>query len=80
MKLNFLSATRAAQARQRAAEAGPKKPGWLERFFDASTPQVAAARTEIAALSAVDIEPPRPAVGAAGRLLARVMRGGAPAP
>jgi BCD family chlorophyll transporter-like MFS transporter len=34
VKLNFLSATRAAEARRRAAAAGPKKPGWVGRFFE----------------------------------------------
>jgi len=48
---------------------------WLTQYFDASSPQVAAARAEIDALAAVAVEPPRPAIGAAARQLQRVMRG-----
>jgi uroporphyrin-3 C-methyltransferase len=48
---------------------------WLVEFFDASSPQVTAARTEIEALATARVEPPIPAVGAAARQLQRVMRG-----
>jgi BCD family chlorophyll transporter-like MFS transporter len=34
VKLNFLSASRAAEARRRVAEAGPRKPGRIARLFD----------------------------------------------
>lgn len=63
----YLKALRAADA-------------WLARFFDGSAPAVASARAEIAALAAIDIQPRRPPIGEAGRLLARVMRGGSTTP
>jgi uncharacterized protein HemX len=58
----------------RAAEA------WLAQFFDTSAPEGAAAQAEMAALATVDIDPPRPEIGAANRLLQRVIGGGATAP
>jgi uroporphyrin-III C-methyltransferase len=51
---------------------------WLERFFDARAPEVVAARLEITDLGAVDIDPPRPEVGAAAQLLQRVIRSSTP--
>jgi uncharacterized protein HemX len=53
---------------------------WLAQYFDGSAADVAAARAEVAALAAIDIEPQRPPVGEAGRLLARVMRSGPATP
>jgi uroporphyrin-3 C-methyltransferase len=53
---------------------------WLEQFFDVSSPQTAAVRTELAALRSVNIAPPLPAVGAAARQLQSVMRGNAATP
>lgn len=53
---------------------------WLEQFFDVSSPQAAAVRTELAALRSVNIAPPLPAVGAAARQLQSVMRGNAATP
>ena len=53
---------------------------WLAQFFDASAPEGAAAQAEIGALATVDIDPPRPEIGAAGRLLQRVSGGGATTP
>jgi uroporphyrin-3 C-methyltransferase len=50
----------------------------LEQFFEGSATGVAAARVEIAALSAIDIDPPHPEVGTATQLLQRVMRGATP--
>jgi uncharacterized protein HemX len=47
---------------------------WLAEFFDGKSPEVAAARTESAALAAIDIDPPRPESGAAAQLLRRVYR------
>lgn len=58
----------------RAAEA------WLAQFFDTATPEVSTAQTEIAALAGVDIDPPLPEIGAAGRLLQRVIGGGSATP
>jgi uroporphyrin-3 C-methyltransferase len=52
--------------------------GWLERFFDTTSPLVTAARAELADLGAVDIDPPRPDVGTAAQLLQRVIRASAP--
>ena len=52
---------------------------WLERFFDARHAAVGAARTELAALSAIDVDPARPKVGAAAQLLQRVIRASSPA-
>jgi len=51
---------------------------WLEQFFDGNEPEVAAARAEIGALGALDIDPARPEVGAAAQLLQRVIRAGSP--
>ena len=51
----------------------------LTQFFEGSAPGVAAARTEIAALSSIDVDPPHPEVGMAMQSLQRVMRGAAPA-
>ena len=53
---------------------------WLAQFFDASSPEVAGAQAEIAALRDVNIAPPLPAVGAAARQLQRVMGGNAASP
>lgn len=53
---------------------------WLAQFFDTSTPEVSAAQTQIAALAAIDIEPALPEVGAAGRLLQRVIGTGPATP
>jgi uncharacterized protein HemX len=53
---------------------------WLEHFFDVSSPKTAAVRAELAALRAVNIAPPLPAVGAAARQLQSVMRGNAATP
>jgi uncharacterized protein HemX len=53
---------------------------WLTQFFDVSSPAVAAAQAEIAALRDVRIAPPLPAVGAAARQLQRVMGGNAASP
>jgi uroporphyrin-3 C-methyltransferase len=53
---------------------------WLERFFDARHAAVGAARTELATLSAIDVDPARPKVGAAAQLLQRVIGAGSPPP
>jgi uroporphyrin-3 C-methyltransferase len=49
---------------------------WLSQFFDTATPEVSTAQTEIAALAAIDIAPVLPEVGAAARLLQRVIGSG----
>ena len=53
---------------------------WLAQYFDVSTPEVAAAQAEIAALAAIDIAPARPQVGGAGRLLQRIIQAGTATP
>jgi uroporphyrin-3 C-methyltransferase len=47
---------------------------WLAQFFDVKSPGVRAARTEVAALSSLDIDPPHPEIGGAAQLLSRVIR------
>jgi uncharacterized protein HemX len=51
---------------------------WLERFFDTRTPEVVAARGEVAELGALDIDPARPEIGTAAQLLQRVIRASTP--
>jgi uroporphyrin-3 C-methyltransferase len=53
---------------------------WLVQYFDMSSPGVATAQAEIGSLRAINIQPPQPAVGAAARLLQRVMGGNTVAP
>ena len=53
---------------------------WLVRYFDLSTPEAARIREEIDSLAAIDVDPPRPAVGASARALRRVVQGGAATP
>jgi uncharacterized protein HemX len=53
---------------------------WLAQFFDTAAPEGAAVQAEIAALASLDIDPPRPKVGAASRLLQRVIGGAATTP
>lgn len=45
---------------------------WLERYFDGRDDTVAAARAELAALGAIDVDPARPEIGTAARLLRRL--------
>jgi uroporphyrin-3 C-methyltransferase len=47
---------------------------WLERYFDSRDETVAAARAELAALGAIDVDPARPEVGTAARTLQRLTR------
>jgi len=51
---------------------------WLAEFFDGRAADVKDARAETAALASIDIDPPRPEVGAAARLLQRVYRSSPP--
>jgi len=53
---------------------------WIEQYFDAAHPEVAAAQAEVAALGEVNIDPDLPRVGEARRLLQSVIRGSATAP
>jgi uroporphyrin-3 C-methyltransferase len=53
---------------------------WITRFFDTSSPAVASARAEIESLRSANVEPARPAIGAAARQLQQVMNAGTAAP
>ena len=53
---------------------------WLDRYFDARDPAVAAARDELTFLAATDIDPAHPEIGKAAQLLQRVIRASSPAP
>lgn len=53
---------------------------WVAQYFDGADAEVAATKAGIGMLAAVDIEPRRPPVGEAARLLARVMRSGPATP
>jgi len=53
---------------------------WLVRYFDLGTPEAARIREEFDSLAAIDVDPPRPAVGASARALRRVVLGGAATP
>jgi len=53
---------------------------WLAQFFDLSAPETTQAREEIEALAGIDVDPPRPAVGAAARSLQRIIQAGTAPP
>jgi uncharacterized protein HemX len=53
---------------------------WLAQYFDTAAPGVAAAATEIAALSRINVAPPLPSIGGAARELQRMMHEGPAAP
>lgn len=53
---------------------------WLVRSFERSTPEAARIQEEIDSLAAIDVDPPRPAVGAAAQALRRVVQGRAATP
>jgi uroporphyrin-3 C-methyltransferase len=59
----------AAAYRQSLQTAGD----WLDRFFDPRDPAVKAARSQLAALAAIDVDPARPETGMAAQLLQRVI-------
>jgi uroporphyrin-3 C-methyltransferase len=59
----------AAAYRQSLQSAGE----WLDRFFDSRDPAVKAARTELAALATIDVDPARPEIGMGAQLLQRVI-------
>jgi uncharacterized protein HemX len=48
---------------------------WLSRYFQVGTPDGARIATEIDALAAIDVDPPRPPIGAAARALRRGVQG-----
>jgi uroporphyrin-3 C-methyltransferase len=82
LELQLFAARVAAMQPDRAAYLQSLRAAetWLAQFFDTSAREGAAARAEIAALATVDIDPPRPEIGAASRLLQRVIGGGATTP
>ena len=51
---------------------------WIDRFFDVHSETVAAARAELVALEAIDVDPATPEIGTAAQLLQRVIRAGSP--
>jgi uroporphyrin-3 C-methyltransferase len=51
----------------------------LDRSFDARDETVSAARTELAQLAAIDVDPAAPEIGTAAQLLQRVIRASSPA-
>ena len=53
---------------------------WLDRYFDVRQPSAVAARDELAALAAVDVDPAIPEIGTAAQLLQRVIRATPAAP
>ena len=53
---------------------------WVDRYFDLDTPDGARMRVEIDALAAIDVDPPRPKIGAAASTLRRSVQGGAANP
>ena len=79
-ELLLFGARIAAMQRDRVAyqQALQSSLEWLDRFFDARDPEVRAARGELAALSAIDVDPARPEVGTAAQQLQRVIRAGSP--
>jgi uncharacterized protein HemX len=52
---------------------------WLDRFFDSRDGAVAAAKSELTELAAIDVDPAHPEIGTAAQLLQRVIRASAPA-
>ena len=80
-ELLLFGARIAAMQRDRAAyeQALQSSIEWLDRFFDRRDPQVQAARGELAALSAIDVDPARPEIGTAAQQLQRVIRAASPA-
>ena len=80
-ELLLFGARIAAMQRDRAAyeQSLQSSVEWLDRFFDRRDPQVQAARGELAALSAIDVDPARPEIGTAAQQLQRVIRAASPA-
>lgn len=81
LELLFFAARIAAMQQDRAAyvQSLQAATDWLDRFFDGRHAGVAAARTELASLAAIDVDPARPEVGTAAQLLQRVIRAGSAA-
>ncbi|HET7203853.1 MAG TPA: uroporphyrinogen-III C-methyltransferase [Steroidobacteraceae bacterium] len=81
LELLFFAARVAAMQQDRPAylQSLQAATDWLDRFFDGRHAGVAAAREELAALAAIDVDPARPKVGAAAQLLQRVIGAGSAA-
>ena len=81
LELQLFAARIAAMQQDRAAYVQSLQAATdsLDRFFDAHDPDVAAARTEFAALAAIDVDPAPPETGTAAQLLQRVIRASEPA-
>jgi uroporphyrin-3 C-methyltransferase len=79
----LLLGARTAAAQQDGAAYGQALDAsseWLRRYFDLDTVEGARVRLEIDALAAVDVDPPRPKIGAAASALRRSVLGGAANP
>jgi uncharacterized protein HemX len=76
LELLFFAARIAAMQQDRAAYAQSLQAAidWLDRYFDARHAAVETTRTELAALAAIDVDPPRPEIGSAAQMLQRVIR------
>jgi uncharacterized protein HemX len=79
----LLLGARTAAAQQDGAAYGQALDAsseWLGRYFDLDTAEGARVRQEIDALAAIDVDPPRPKIGAAASALRRSVQGGAANP
>ncbi len=80
-ELQLFAARIAAMQQDRPgyAQALQSATGLLDRSFDARDETVSAARTELAQLAAIDVDPAAPEIGTAAQLLQRVIRASSPA-
>jgi len=80
-ELQLFAARIAAMQQDRAgyAQALQSATALLDRSFDARDETVSAARTELALLAAIDVDPAAPEIGTAAQLLQRVIRASSPA-
>jgi uncharacterized protein HemX len=80
-ELQLFAARIAAMQQDRPgyAQALQSATALLDRSFDARDETVSAARTELAQLAAIDVDPAAPELGTAAQLLQRVIRASSPA-
>ena len=80
-ELQLFAARIAAMQQDRPgyAQALQSATALLDRSFDARDETVSAARTELAQLAAIDVDPAAPEIGTAAQLLQRVIRASSPA-
>jgi uroporphyrin-3 C-methyltransferase len=80
-ELQLFAARIAAMQQDRPgyAQALQSATALLDRSFDARDETVSAARTELALLAAIDVDPAAPEIGTAAQLLQRVIRASSPA-